>query len=175
MLFTAQRFCFFLLLVSLAFMRHSGAVAKESLLIPLRLYMSFSTTKSIFMKCALGLCLLMQQQAGENNAANCLASCLSHVRMFILQSSPTPSLVYFWPLGLEPLVLIGLKPLLQPLSLHASEDQSPPFVIGKHAEERVFVFHIAKRQGEKTDNTNISIFPKNMAPLGLSYLCPHMR
>lgn len=52
-------------------MRDSGALDTESLLFPLRLQMS-STAKSIFMKCVLGLRIVMQQQAGENNTANCL-------------------------------------------------------------------------------------------------------
>lgn len=38
---------------------------------PQRLEMSFSTAKSIFMRCAVGICIVMQQQASENNAANC--------------------------------------------------------------------------------------------------------
>lgn len=54
--------------------------------------------------------------------------CSSHVSMFILQSRLAPSLAQFQPLGLEPLVLVGLKPyftlfLIRPLKtrvLHLS-------------------------------------------------------
>lgn len=38
-----------------------------------RLEMSYSMAKSIFMKCAVGMCIVMQQQAGENSPANCLS------------------------------------------------------------------------------------------------------
>lgn len=55
--------------------------------------------------------------------------------------------------------------------LHAPEDQSPPFVIGKHAEELVCASHDNEgtwdggvgggTEGRNTEDTNISIFYKH--------------
>lgn len=86
----------------------------------------------------------------------------SHVIPFIPQPRLITALCCWWPLGLEPLEPIGLQPLMHLFPLLAPKDQSPPFVIGKHAEELVCA--LQPRQGagwENKEDRKISIFPRD--------------
>lgn len=125
---------------------HSDVLDTESFCLP-RLEMPFSTAKSIFMKCAVGMCIVMQQQAGENNSA--IVSLLLVPCDRIYSSAQT---YHSAPLPVAP----GLKaagayrPAAYSVHLippYAPKDQSPLFVIGKHAEKLVCVLHMTKREG----------------------------
>lgn len=59
----------------------------------------------------------------------------------------------------RPAALVHLIPLQAP------EDQSPPFVIGKHAEELVCASHEKREggtEGRNKEDTNINIFPRDL-------------
>lgn len=115
------------------------------------------------MKCVLGMCIVMQQQAGENNTANCLPPS----RPMWVHSFFSPDLSQLSFAGCPWAYARAYRPaaLAHLILLLAPKDQSPPFVIGKHAEKLVCASHDKEgvgTEGRNKEDTNISIFSREV-------------